>query len=73
MLNHANAPWYTDAELSVLNEVAAELVAARRSANDACVAVHRAWFAGATISGLRRAVAAHRDPRPDEPEEADWQ
>ena len=73
MLSHENAPWYNDAELAILNRIAAELVAARRSDSEAQIAVHRAWFAGATVDGLRRAVAVHRDPLPGEQREPDWQ
>ncbi len=72
-LTRENAPWYTDSELLTLNTVAQELAGDDRSDAAATGLVHLAWFPGATVDQLRRAVAAHRAPLAGEPPEPEWQ
>jgi hypothetical protein len=74
MLTRSNAPLYTDRERELMNAVAAEVVG--KNDLDLTGAVERVrllWFPGASAAELRQAVALHRDPLPNEPQEADWQ
>jgi hypothetical protein len=73
MLTRSNAPLYTDRERELMNSVAAEVVGTSLDADRALERVRLLWFPGATAADLRRAVAQHRDPLPNEPQEAEWQ
>jgi hypothetical protein len=72
-LTRSNAPWYSDRERELMNEVAAEATGKGLDLGNAVEAARLLWYPGATADGLRQALAHHRDPLPNEPLEADWQ
>ena len=72
-LTRSNAPWYSDRERELMNEVAAEVTGKGLDLGNAVEAVRLLWYPGATAADLHQALAHHRNPLPNELQEADWQ